>query len=120
MICKNESASVSPLYERADWIFSGANNVPARIAAVCLPTTPTVLKSLIFSGPDCYSSYAMLAVLLSFLSALCSCLQSRACLQLENHALRHQINVLRRGGRRLLLKPGDRLFWVWLARFWKG
>src|SRR5439155_15966555 len=63
----------------------------------------------------------MRTVFLSFLSALCSCFQSRACLQVENLALRHQINVLRRGGRRRLpLKPGDRLLWVWLSRLWTG
>ena len=63
----------------------------------------------------------MQTVFLSFLSALCSCFQSRACLQVENLALRHQINVLRRGGRRRLpLKPGDRLLWVWLSRLWTG
>ena len=63
----------------------------------------------------------MRTVFLSFLSALCSCFQSRACLQVENLALRHQINVLRRGRRRRLpLKPGDRLLWVWLSRLWTG
>jgi hypothetical protein len=62
----------------------------------------------------------MLTVLISFLSALGSCFQSRSSLQLENLALRHQINVLRRRGRRLFLKPGDRLLWVWLARLWTG
>src|SRR5437867_4898195 len=86
---------------------------------VCLPISPTVLKSLMFRGPDCYSSRPMRTVFLSFLSALCSCFQSRACLQVENLALRHQINVLRRGGRRRLpLKSGDRLLWVWLSRLW--
>ena len=62
----------------------------------------------------------MFTVLLSFLSALDSCFQSRASLQFENLALRHQINVLRRRGRRPLLKSGDRLLWVWLARLWTG
>jgi molybdopterin/thiamine biosynthesis adenylyltransferase len=33
VVGKNESASVTPLYERADWIFSCANTVPARLAA---------------------------------------------------------------------------------------
>ena len=61
----------------------------------------------------------MRTVFLSFLSALRSCFESRACLQVENLALRHQINVLRRGGRRRLpLKSGDRLLWVWLSRLW--
>jgi len=63
----------------------------------------------------------MRTVFLSFLSALCSCFQSRASLQVENLALRHQINVLRRGRRRRLpLKPGGRLLWVWLSRLWTG
>src|SRR5712692_6803835 len=61
----------------------------------------------------------MRTVFLSFLSALRSCFQSRACLQVENLALRHQINVLRRGGqRRLRLSCADRLLWVWLSRLW--
>src|SRR3989449_1183835 len=61
----------------------------------------------------------MRTVFLSFLSALCSCFQSRACLQVENLALRRQINVLRRGGRRRLrLSCADRLLWVWLSRLW--
>ncbi len=63
----------------------------------------------------------MRTVFLSFLSALRSCFESRACLQVENLALRHQINVLRRGGRRRLrLSCADRLLWVWLSRLWTG
>jgi adenylyltransferase/sulfurtransferase len=33
VVGKNESASVDSLFERADWIFSCANTVPARVAA---------------------------------------------------------------------------------------
>jgi molybdopterin/thiamine biosynthesis adenylyltransferase len=33
VVGKNESASVRSLYERADWIFSCANTIPARVAA---------------------------------------------------------------------------------------
>ena len=63
----------------------------------------------------------MRTVFLSFLSALRSCFQSRACLQVENLALRHQINVLRRCGRRRLpLNSSDRLLWVWLSRLRTG
>src|SRR5712692_4329967 len=51
----------------------------------------------------------MRTVFLPLFSALLSCLRRRAPLQVENLALRHQINVLRRGGRRRLpLKSGDR------------
>jgi putative transposase len=57
---------------------------------------------------------------LAFLSVLRSSVRSRTALQLENLALRHQINVLRRSIRnRPRLSPGDRLFWVFLSRIWQ-
>ncbi len=63
----------------------------------------------------------MRTVFLSLLSALCSSLLTHVSLQMENLALRHQINVLRRcGRRRLYLNSGDRLLWVWLSRLWTG
>jgi hypothetical protein len=45
--------------------------------------------------------------------------RSRACLELELIALRHQVNVLRhqRPGRLRLLST-DRLLWMWLYRIW--
>src|SRR3954451_9035201 len=50
---------------------------------------------------------------------LSSLLKSRATLQLENVALRHQIGVLQRSAKkRLLLHNSDRLFWVGLSRVW--
>jgi hypothetical protein len=63
----------------------------------------------------------MRTVFLTFLSALRPCFQSGACLQVENLALRYQINVLRRSGRRRLrLSCADRLLWVCLSRLWTG
>jgi len=54
------------------------------------------------------------------LVAFCSILRSRADLQLENLALRHQIGVLQRSiRRRPKLTPRDRLFWVCLSRIWR-
>src|SRR5216683_3174497 len=51
--------------------------------------------------------------------ALGSCFRTRAALQLEIIALRHQINVLRRSQRgRVRLSRADRLFWTWLRRLW--
>ena len=45
----------------------------------------------------------------------CSSFRTRAALQLEILALRHQINVLRRSQRgRVHLRTTDRLFWMWL------
>jgi len=41
-------------------------------------------------------------------------------LQAEILALRHQFLVLQRSahGHRLRLQPADRIFWVWLSRWW--
>jgi putative transposase len=57
--------------------------------------------------------------LATLLAALRSVVGSRAELQLENLALRHQINVLRRSVRkRPTLTSRDRFFWICLYRFW--
>jgi putative transposase len=46
-------------------------------------------------------------------------MKSRAALQLENVALRHQIGVLQRSAKkRLPLNNADRLFWIGLSRVW--
>jgi transposase InsO family protein len=60
----------------------------------------------------------MKTLLLALLSALRSYFKSRAALQAENLALRHQIIVLQRGRKRLPLDSGNRLLWVWLSRLW--
>jgi putative transposase len=63
----------------------------------------------------------MLALLISVFAALCSSFRTRAALQLEILALRHQINVLRRSQRgRVHLTSADRLFWTWLMYLWSG
>ena len=49
-----------------------------------------------------------------------SIFRSRAALQLENLALRHQIAILQGFARkRPKLPPGHRLFWVGLSRLWR-
>ena len=61
----------------------------------------------------------MLIFLATLLATLSSILRSRAGLELENLALRHQIGVLQRSARkRFRLTPLDRLLWVWLSRIW--
>lgn len=46
-------------------------------------------------------------------------MKSRAALQLENLALRHQIGVLQRSAKKgLSLNHADRLFWIGLSRMW--
>src|SRR5215469_3462589 len=61
----------------------------------------------------------MLISLTTLFAALSSVFRSRSALQLENLALRHQINVLQRTARKHpKLTPGDRLVWVGLSRIW--
>ena len=63
----------------------------------------------------------MLISLTTLLTNLSSIFYSRAALQLENLALRHQIGVLQRCVRnRPKLTLVDRLLWVWLSRIWSG
>ena len=53
------------------------------------------------------------------LALVSSVLKSRAALQLENVALRHQIGVLQRSAKkRLPLNNADRLLWIGLSRVW--
>ena len=48
-----------------------------------------------------------------------SAFRSRATVELENFALRHQLNVLKRSVKqRPKLMPADRLLWVVLSRVW--
>ena len=61
----------------------------------------------------------MRSVLVSLVLTLRSSVRSRADLQLEMLALRHQLQVLQRSrAARLPLTPADRLLWVWLSRAW--
>src|ERR1019366_2462104 len=61
----------------------------------------------------------MTTILSTLVSALSFRLRSRASLELELLAIRHQVSVLRRQHKgRLRLFSTDRLLWVWLYRIW--
>ena len=45
---------------------------------------------------------------------------TRHNLVLENLALRHQLQVLSRGGKRPHLRDRDRLLWIVLSRIWRS
>jgi putative transposase len=61
----------------------------------------------------------MLIFLRTLLAPLRSIFRSRAALELENLALRHQIAVLQRtAAKRLKLTSADRLLWICLSRLW--
>jgi len=61
----------------------------------------------------------MSSLISALVAALSSAFRTRAALELEILALRHQIGVLQRSARkRPRLTPADRLRWAWLSRFW--
>ena len=61
----------------------------------------------------------MLIFFATLLATLSSILRSRAVLELENLALRHQIGVLQRfASKRPKLTPLDRVLWAWLSGMW--
>jgi hypothetical protein len=59
----------------------------------------------------------LVTALLVFFSTL---FRSRATLQLEIVALRHQLTAYHRTTQRPRIQPADRLFWSWLSRCWSG
>jgi hypothetical protein len=60
-----------------------------------------------------------MSVLVSLLMTFRDGARSRAALQLEILALRHQLHVLERSqARRLRLTRVDRLLWIWFSRVW--
>jgi len=61
----------------------------------------------------------MMSVLISLLETIRSAIRSRAALQLEVLALRHQLRVLDRSRLgRVRLTRVDRVLWIWLSRVW--
>ena len=43
---------------------------------------------------------------------------TRASMQIEILALRHQLAVYQRSVKRPRVRPPDRILWVWLSRIW--
>jgi hypothetical protein len=61
---------------------------------------------------------ATLGVLVTLFAGLSSIFKTRAALQLENLALRHQLGVLHRSVKRPKLTTFDRCLWAWLCGIW--
>lgn len=66
----------------------------------------------------CNSLRPAVSALLVLVAAASAVFKSRATLQLENLALRHQLTVLRRLVKRPKLTSADRLLWMWLCEVW--
>jgi putative transposase len=62
----------------------------------------------------------MLQLILFFASFLRDQFRSRASMQTEILALRHQLGIYQRTAKRLRIRPADRVFWSWLSRVWSG
>ena len=62
----------------------------------------------------------MLEFLLLIVRAIGLACRGRRELVLENIALRHQLRILQRSVKRPELRSRDRMFWVLLARAWRG
>ncbi len=62
----------------------------------------------------------MQAVLIAVVTSMVSLFRSRLALQIEVLALRHQLSVYQRAGRRPRLGPADRVLWAWLSRAYSG
>jgi hypothetical protein len=58
-------------------------------------------------------------VLSALFAAALSLFRTRAALQLEILALRHQLGVLQRSVKRPKLSASDRLLWAWLSSTWR-
>src|SRR5712691_8381820 len=62
----------------------------------------------------------MVTLYVSLLFSMPACFRTRAALQAEILALRHQLLVLQRSNKsyRVRLRATDRLLWGWLSRLW--
>ena len=61
----------------------------------------------------------MKTILITLCATLADLLRSRASLQLEMLALRHQLAmVANRDSKRFRFRKSERIFWVWLYRLW--
>jgi len=63
----------------------------------------------------------MSSLFVALFALVASSFRTRAALQAEIFALRHQLTVLQKNApRRLRLQSSDRLLWIWLSRWWPG
>jgi len=64
--------------------------------------------------------FIMKAVILPVIKFIFSFFQSQLSMQMEIAALRHQLIVYQRKGKRPKIKPTDRILWSWISKVWAG
>ena len=62
----------------------------------------------------------MIRLIQYILTLVTTSVRSRLSLQAENAALRNQLLLYRKSGKRPRIRPTDRLLWCLLAKFWAG
>src|ERR1700674_1538881 len=95
---------------------------PLRFLVVALATEKSVLMAAVDVAAGRWIGFwAIMSVLVSLLLTLRTWARSRAALQLEVLALRHQLQVLQRTRpQRLRLTKADRWLWMRLSGIWTG
>ncbi len=92
-------------------LLSAAAKATAYSCSFCLFRPPYTICTYLL----CYYVYRMLFLILrTFISAL----RSHRALALENLALRHQLDVLKRNAKKPRLMNRDRTLWIVLSRLW--
>src|ERR1700736_1502460 len=81
---------------------------------------PQILIRLIRWDLSLLLRFSPASVLSAIFALVLGSFRSRAALQLEIIALRHQISVLHRSAKRLKLTDADRVFWAWLSEVWSN
>jgi hypothetical protein len=81
---------------------------------------PAAPEILIYWELSLFRFFTQLLPLMAIMAAARDCLRTRAALQMEVLAPRHQLNVLRRSVKRPKLTAADRFLWARLSRYWTG
>jgi putative transposase len=90
-------------------------------AMLCLPKTPSVLKLQRLRALMRSCGITMSSLFVALVSLVASSCRTRAALQAEILALRHQLAVFQKNAPpSLRLQRSDRFLWVLLSRWWPG
>src|SRR5688572_20516730 len=92
---------------------------PPRSKRRCVAVLPVNADQIDKLGVAAHHPIAVRHLFSALIASLSASFRSRAALQLEILALRHQIGILQRSVKRPKLTPLDRLLWTWLCSVWK-